>query len=79
MANYKQLKRYIIAFDGDLLPDYDVHTATHIVTVDKSEVCIVERFWIVPHTTFCIAMHSHSGNSDICIVKRYWVIPHPAF
>lgn len=44
MANYKQLKRYIIAFDGDLLPDYDVHAATHIVTAVKSEVRIVERF-----------------------------------
>ena len=42
-ADYKQLKRYIVAFDGDLVPDYDVHTATHIVTSDKSEVCIITR------------------------------------
>ncbi|KAK7476103.1 hypothetical protein BaRGS_00032657 [Batillaria attramentaria] len=32
---YKQLKRYIVAFDGDLLPDYDVNVATHIVTKKK--------------------------------------------
>ncbi|KAK7093638.1 hypothetical protein V1264_007347 [Littorina saxatilis] len=37
-ADYKKLKRYVIAFDGDLLPDYDVHTATHIIASDKSEV-----------------------------------------
>lgn len=33
---YKQLKRYILAYDGDLLPDYDVNVASHIVTKDKS-------------------------------------------
>lgn len=33
---YKQLKRYILAYDGDLLPDYDVNVASHIVTKEKS-------------------------------------------
>jgi DNA ligase-3 len=39
--DYKKLKRYVIAFDGDLLADYDVFTATHIVTDNKASVC----FW----------------------------------
>ncbi|XP_076451969.1 DNA ligase 3-like [Babylonia areolata] len=37
-SDYKKLKRYIIAFDGDLLPDYETHAATHIVASNMSEV-----------------------------------------
>ena len=43
-TDYKKLKRYIIAFDGDLLPDYDVHTATHIITSAKSQVRLFFKF-----------------------------------
>ncbi|KAL8569654.1 hypothetical protein ACOMHN_005771 [Nucella lapillus] len=38
VQDFQQLKRYILAFDGDLLPDYDTHTATHIVAASMAQV-----------------------------------------
>lgn len=37
-ADFRYLRRYILAYDGDLLPEYDVHVATHIVATDSSQV-----------------------------------------
>ncbi|XP_029643692.1 DNA ligase 3 [Octopus sinensis] len=33
MESYKKLKRFIIAFDGEILPDHDISNATHLVIV----------------------------------------------
>jgi DNA ligase-3 len=34
VEKYKELRRYIIAFDGELIKEYDVSNATHIVADD---------------------------------------------
>lgn len=48
VQDYDKLRRYFVAFDGDLVPDYDAGTATHTLAEpeENSQARRVSADWI---------------------------------
>lgn len=46
--DFKQLKRYFVAFDGDLVQEFDMASATHVLgnRDDNTEAQLVSPEWI---------------------------------
>uniref|UniRef100_A0A2C9KHA4 DNA ligase 3 BRCT domain-containing protein n=1 Tax=Biomphalaria glabrata TaxID=6526 RepID=A0A2C9KHA4_BIOGL len=57
--DYKQLKRYIIAFDGDIVPEFDVKSATHII--GSSKVSVAKCLGLVEASSSGLYMDASKG------------------
>ncbi|KAK6175663.1 hypothetical protein SNE40_014070 [Patella caerulea] len=47
ISKYKELRRFIIAYDGDILPVYEQHIATHIILNNNEKVNVKSKAKVV--------------------------------
>ncbi|GAB1605965.1 DNA ligase 3 [Argonauta hians] len=75
IESYKKLKRFIIAFDGEVLPEYDISNATHIIiakdinetdvdSASPSAVCVSpDWLWRCIRKKQCVSTHKYIFSS----------------